>query len=196
MHKPNTGAWLKKLQKVLKNKLWLYADNADELLAHSQSEDEQQSVDITEQQRILEEENEEEEDGNASDTGTLTPGNGDKMEIDDTGSGAQLTGSKPDKYGDTLLKSRSPPTAGGIIPAQQPLPATRAAATATAESSKASSYASNSSGNTVASKPMGTGFNGNSPETNLTNFTEVDYTKKLSSPWENSSGAWCGTAIG
>ena len=87
------------------------------------------------------------------------------MEIDDARSGSQLTRSKTDEDGGSLLKSRSPPTirntVGAIKPAPQLLPPLQALANVTAESSKKSSYASDSSSATVASKPMGTGFNGN-----------------------------------
>ena len=50
----------------------LYVELADELLAHTQSEDEQPDVDVAKQQRLLEQEN----DGDVSDSGTLTPGRG------------------------------------------------------------------------------------------------------------------------
>ena len=87
------------------------------------------------------------------------------MEIDDARSGSQLTRSKTDEDGGSLLKSRSPPTirntVGAIKPAPQLLPPLQALANVTAESSQKSSYASDSSGATVASKTMGTGFNGN-----------------------------------
>ena len=147
------------------NNMMLYADLADELLAHTQSEDEQPDVDIAKQQRLLVQENDG-DDENVSDTGTLTPGR-DKMDIDDeTGSGSQKTGPTSEDKGDSLLKSRSPPTVRVTATALEPAPLTappplQITVPGTAGSSIKSSYASDSSGNTVASKPMGTGFNGN-----------------------------------
>ena len=148
---------------ILMNNMTLYADLADELLAHTQSEDEQPDVDVAKQQRLLEQENDG-DDENMSDTGTLTPGR-DKMEIDETGSGSQKTGSTSEDKGDSLLKSRSPPTVRVTATALEPAPLTappplQITVTGTAGSSIKSSYASDSSSNTVASKPMGTGFNG------------------------------------
>ena len=111
----------------------LYVDLADELLAHTQSEDEQPDVDVAKQQRLLEQENEG-DDENVSDSGTLTPGR-DKMDIDETGSGSEKTGSTSEDKGDSLLKSQSPPTVliaatalePALLTAPPPLPARREA---------------------------------------------------------------------
>ena len=121
-------------------------------------------MDVAKQQRLLEQENDG-DDENVSDTGTLTPGR-EKMDVDESGPGFEGTRSRPEDKGDSLLKSRSPPT--GVIAtaalepvlptAPQPLQPT---ASGSAGSSIKSSYASDSTCITVASKPMGTGFNGN-----------------------------------
>ena len=65
-------------------------------------------MDVAKQQRLLEQENDG-DDENVSETGTLTPGR-EKMDVDETGPGSEGTRSRPEDKGDSLLKSRSPPT--------------------------------------------------------------------------------------
>ena len=121
-------------------------------------------MDVAKQQRLLEQENDG-DDENVSDTGTLTPGR-EKMDVDESGPGFEGTRSRPEDKGDSLLKSRSPPTGVIATAALEPVLPTaplplQPTASGSAGSSIKSSYASDSTCITVASKPMGTGFNGN-----------------------------------
>ena len=132
------------------------------LLAHTQSEDENAVEDVTEQQRILEEENDGEE-GNGSETGTITPGESNKMEVDESGSRAKEHGTGLAAEGvekNSPLQSRSYlPTLGGgraqLVPPANVLK--------NAASADHTSTTSGSSASTVISKPLGTGSRFPSP---------------------------------
>ena len=109
--------------------------------------------DVTEQQRILEEENDGEE-GNGSETGTITPGESNKMEVDESGSGAKEHGTGLAAEGvekNSPLQSYLPTLGGGRAQLVPPANVLKNAASA-----DHTSTTSGSSASTVISKPLGT----------------------------------------